>query len=104
MIKYAKVVTVPSIIETSPQILQEILAYDGVPICSNNTSMEELVQNDKEFLFNNNDENDLVNKTFNLIAKKNKKIMKKIKSFKSLLFDKSKKKIILSSLNVLEIK
>ena len=104
LIKYAKVVTVPSLIETSPQILQEILAYDGVPVCSKNTSMEELVQNDKDFLFNKNDKNDLVDKTFNLMSKKNKEIKKKIKSFKSSVFKSSRKKIILSSLNVLEIK
>ena len=66
--------------------------------------MEELVQNDKDFLFNKNDKNDLVDKTFNLMSKKNKEIKKKIKSFKSSLFKSSRKKIILSSLNVLEIK
>ena len=102
LIKYAKIVTVPSLIETSPQILQEVLAYDGVPVCSKNTSMEELVKNDKDFLFNKNDNEDLVNKTFSLMSKKNKEIKKKIKSFKSALFHKSRKELILSSLNILE--
>lgn len=104
LIKYAKVVTVPSLIETSPQILQEILAYDGVPMCSKNTSMEELVKNDKDFLFNKNNKNDLVDKTFNLMNKKNREVKKKIKSFKSPLFRSSRKKTILLTLDVLAIK
>jgi len=61
-IQKSKFVLIPSIIETSPNILQEVIINNAIPVCSNNTSMEELVCYDKNFLFTNGNANSLYNK------------------------------------------
>ena len=99
LIKYAKIAVVPSLIETSPNILQEILMNDGIPLCSKNTSMEELLLNNHNFLFENNDSKDLFNKSIKLMSKKNYQLRKKINFFKKLLFEKKRKQILFESLN-----
>ena len=101
LIKYARVVVIPSLIETSPQILQETLAYDGIPMCSKNTSMEEMLKNDKNFLFKKNNDENLVRQTFKLMSKNEKNIRLKVNFFKNLLFDKSRKNTILLNLKKL---
>jgi glycosyltransferase involved in cell wall biosynthesis len=101
LIKYADAVIIPSLVETSPNILQEVLINNGIPICSNNTSMEELLKNDQNFLFKNNDVDDLVKKTLKLLLNDKNKLLKKIKVFKKMLYAKERQEIILKNLSVL---
>lgn len=104
LIKHAKVVVIPSLIETSPQILQETLSYDGIPMCSDNTSMEEILKNDKNFMFKKNNNENLVQQTFKLMSKNKKNIKNRIKFFKNFLFDKNRKRMILLNLKQLNTK
>ena len=63
--------------------------------------MEEMLKNDKNFLFKKNNDENLVRQTFKLMSKNEKNIRLKINFFKNLLFDKSRKNTILLNLKKL---
>ena len=70
-------------------------------MCSKNTSMEEMLKNDKNFLFKKNNGANLVRQTFKLMSKNEKNIRLKVNFFKNLLFDKKRKNKILLNLKKL---
>lgn len=90
-IKSSKIVVIPSKIENAPNILQEVLINDGVPLCSDNSSMEELLFNDKNFLFKNGNFNSFFFKAKKLLNLKKKQI-NSLKKYKKKLLDKNKEK------------
>ena len=70
-------------------------------MCSKNTSMEEMLKNDKNFLFKKNNGANLVRQTFKLMSKNEKNIRLKVNFFKNLFFDKKRKNKILLNLKKL---
>lgn len=103
-IRQARLVVIPSKIENAPNILQEVLINDGVPLCSDNSSMEEMLFNNKNFLFKNGSLKNFIFKAKRLINPNNKLFLIPLKKYKEQLIKKYHNNNMLPLLNDSKIK